>query len=178
MHISEEYKQSHGMTPEKIADTMLDFYARVDSACEGIVKTLAQQGHTLKCMAGCCQCCINDLSITKAEAAVIEKLFPAFRSLNPHPSGACPFLDDHGLCRIYAARPYICRTHGLPMRWLDETSQTEERDICFLNDDIDILSLEPTSCWTSQTAEIQLSILNIATFGDAERIPMRSFWEI
>ena len=178
MQLSKEYKRSHGLTPEQIADTMIDFYARVDAACDGVIKALAQNGHTLNCKAGCCKCCIDGLSVTMAEAAVIAKLFPDFRKLQPHAPGACPFLDDNGLCRIYAARPYICRTHGLPMRWLDESQQAEERDICAENEHIDIIALDNTLCWTSNTAEIQLSVMNIATFGDADRIPMRSFWEI
>ena len=176
MKLSEEYKQTHGLTPDKVAETMIGFYERVDAACSNLLQALANQGHTLNCKAGCSQCCIDDLSITKAELAVIEKLFPNFRDLQPHRPGACPFLDEQGLCRIYAARPYICRTHGLPMRRLDDDEQTETRDICFVNAHIDVLSLPATLCWTSQTAEIQLSIINIATFGDADRIPMRNFW--
>ncbi len=31
--------------------------------------------------------------------------------------GVCPALDDGGRCAVYASRPVICRTHGLPIRF-------------------------------------------------------------
>ena len=128
--------------------------------------------------------------MTQAEAAVIHKLFPNIGNEKPHEPGACPFLDEHGLCRIYIARPYICRTHGLPMRWLQETETSddtdssgieddtvEQRDICEHNDAcIDLLSISPDLCWNSDVAEMQLAIMNIYTYNTQTRIPMRSFF--
>jgi Fe-S-cluster containining protein len=55
---------------------------------------------------------------------------------DPHPEGACAFLDEAGACRIYEHRPYVCRTQGLPLRWIEERSDgnpVELRDICPLN---------------------------------------------
>jgi Fe-S-cluster containining protein len=37
------------------------------------------------------------------------------------PSATCGFLDGD-LCRIYPFRPIICRTHGLPIVFLDDAS--------------------------------------------------------
>ena len=34
------------------------------------------------------------------------------------PEGACAFLDGEGGCRVYPDRPYVCRTQGLPLRWI------------------------------------------------------------
>ena len=39
----------------------------------------------------------------------------------------CPLLDDAGRCRVYAARPLSCRSHGLPVQF------EGRRDVCELN---------------------------------------------
>lgn len=182
MNLSEEYKKSHGLTPETIADTVIQFYQKVDEASDRLLQNLRKNNINLNCKKGCCHCCQDNLTMTQAEAAVIHKLFPNIGTESPYPVGKCPFLNDDGLCRIYPARPYICRTHGLPMKWIEdtddaETSPLEQRDICELNDDcLDILQLPSDLCWNSETAETQLAIMNICTFNDQKRIPMRAFF--
>ncbi|MBO4351122.1 MAG: YkgJ family cysteine cluster protein [Proteobacteria bacterium] len=196
MNVSQKYKEEHGFTPEKIADTMLALYARIDARSAEIEAKLAEKGIKLHCHAGCHHCCLDLLTVTQSEAAVIRKLFPNIGKEKPHAAGACAFLDDNGLCRIYAARPYICRTHGLPMRtvasyWeavemgvIEESpdADTEEsfelRDICeFSEDAVDVENLEDACCWTSDVAESQLGMIELCTFGEEKRIPMRSFFE-
>jgi Fe-S-cluster containining protein len=51
------------------------------------------------------------------EAATTAKAPTAARAPRP-PAGAgrCAFLDDEGACSIYAARPVLCRTHGLALK--------------------------------------------------------------
>ena len=44
----------------------------------------------------------------------------------PHPPGACAMLDADGACRVYAARPYVCRTQGLPLRWAERRGMETE----------------------------------------------------
>ena len=176
MELSEEYKKSHGLTPELVADTLIAFYQKVDQECLRIQDKLKESNICLNCKPGCCHCCQDDLTMTPAEAAVIKKLFPQMVHEKPHAKGACPFLDDRGLCRIYAARPYICRTHGLPLRWTSEQDD-EQRDICEINESCaDILNLPLDSCWNSDTAEMQLSLINLCTFGDYDRIRMRDLF--
>jgi hypothetical protein len=41
----------------------------------------------------------------------------------------CVLLDDEGRCRVYEARPLICRSHGLPIR----VGSPPRRDVCSLN---------------------------------------------
>jgi len=38
------------------------------------------------------------------------------------PTGACAALDANGRCSIYAARPLVCRSHGVPVRY-EETGK-------------------------------------------------------
>jgi hypothetical protein len=41
----------------------------------------------------------------------------------------CPLLSDAGQCRVYDARPMICRSHGLPI----QVGEPPQRDVCPLN---------------------------------------------
>ena len=192
MPVSREYCEAHGLTAEKIADTMIDWYRRVDAMCDAVVARLREAGLALQCRAGCCGCCRDDLSVTKAEAAVIRRMFPDIGCEKPHDVGKCPFLDDDGLCRIYAARPYICRTHGLPMRCVlsaeeaaelgydaaDDAEGVELRDICEVNaEDLDVMELGEEMMLTQGIAEAQLAMMNECAFGDDERISMRDFFK-
>lgn len=76
--------------------------------------------------------------IARAEQVITETAHPDIRAMAPQAKEAwfeavravpCPALDSTGLCSIYASRPMICRTFGLPIR-------ERERyigDICDLN---------------------------------------------
>ena len=70
----------------------------------------------------------------------------------PHGPGAPQFLAEDGSCRIYAHRPYVCRTQGLPLRWIDEDPDgqvVEMHDICPLNEPGPAIETLPTEeCWT------------------------------
>ena len=78
--------------------------------------------HTV-CRKGCCQCCM-DLSVWPVEFYSILDEMKAAGAAKPvlNADKACGFLDGEGGCVIYAYRPIICRTHGLPLvYWHDET---------------------------------------------------------
>lgn len=115
----------------------------------------------LQCRRGCAACCIDDLSVSQIEAERIRSAHPKLLAeAAPHPEGACAFLSEDGACRIYADRPYVCRTQGLPLRWLDEDADGEiheQRDICELNlagPSID--GLEDEACWLLGPSELAL----------------------
>lgn len=64
----------------------------------------------------CCQFRLTGLTpyLTKGEAMLAARAFRATgrTSLVDPPDGACPLLSpDTGLCRVYADRPFGCRTH-------------------------------------------------------------------
>ena len=88
------------------------------------------------------------------------------RDGTPHPPGACAFLGDAGECRIYADRPYVCRSQGLPLRWIEEEEQVERRDICPLNAEGEPLeSLPAADCFTLGPFEARLRRLQDAQDG-------------
>ena len=75
--------------------------------------------------------------MTQVEAAlIVDRHAARLANEEPGPRGGCAFLDAEGACRVYAERPLICRTQGLPLRAFfesDEGEIEEQRDICPLN---------------------------------------------
>ncbi|QIA08317.1 YkgJ family cysteine cluster protein [Draconibacterium halophilum] len=88
----------------------------------------------MKCKAGCDLCCM-DYSIFPVEFYSIVKALqkrknkPNINTKNDESS--CIFLNDHK-CEIYAERPIICRTHGLPLLYMNEDNGWE-LSACELN---------------------------------------------
>jgi Fe-S-cluster containining protein len=60
--------------------------------------------------------------VEELKAAQIRPVFDA--------SASCGFLKD-GLCQIYASRPIICRTHGLPLVYLDDEQDEPAYGVMF-----------------------------------------------
>ncbi len=115
-------------------ERMTLFYQKVNAFTQHLSKIHSDR---LQCKIGCSGCCIDDLEVFGIEAAYISKHFPEILTSKPHDTGKCAFLDSNGACRIYDARPLICRSHGLPIRFVetDENNQTTEFiDICELNE--------------------------------------------
>lgn len=109
---------------------------RVDALCRGISDALGEQ---ITCAAGCSSCCTS-ITVFPVEAAAmkaeLEKL-PTFqaeeiiRLVSKNADGErCPLLH-HDHCLLYAARPVICRTHGLPIIYTVDGEQSS--DCCPLN---------------------------------------------
>jgi Fe-S-cluster containining protein len=81
-----------------------------------------RHGTDMQCSSGCSDCCHVRLTITGIEAAAIRSSVatwpsPARRQLTPTgPANHCAALDAAGRCKIYEARPLVCRSHGVPIR--------------------------------------------------------------
>ena len=143
----------------------------------------------LVCRRGCCECCSDGLTVLEIEAAWIL----AHRDRwdrpagGPHPPGKCAFLAPDGACRIYRWRPYICRTQGLPLRWLgdDAADPGEGRSICPLNErefaaaGISLADLKADSMWTLGGSEGRLASLQAEASGSFRlvRLPLRGLWD-
>lgn len=94
--------------------------ARVDELCREIGEGW---GTHIVCHQGCDSCC-RHLQLFPVEAAALaaalhtlppaEVLELQTRARQAPLDAPCPLLDT-GSCRLYAARPLICRTHGLPL---------------------------------------------------------------
>jgi len=110
--------------------------ARVDSLCREIRAVLSGR---ITCSEGCSSCC-TAITLFPVEAAALNAALEALPdarqvAIRLHVAEhagreRCPLLENHR-CLLYAARPIICRTHGLPIIY----SEGSERkvDCCPLN---------------------------------------------
>ncbi|MBX3232763.1 MAG: YkgJ family cysteine cluster protein [Labilithrix sp.] len=132
----------------------------------------------LTCGEGCSDCCTDGLTVFALEAANIARHHAELlASEEPHPEGACAFLDRAGRCRVYAHRPYVCRTQGLPLRWIEEDEDSgevyEARDICPKNAAGPPLEeLAADDCWSIGPFEERLARAQ----ANGERVALRSLF--
>lgn len=148
-----------------------------------------------QCRVGCNDCCVDDLAVSQAEAArILDEHGALLAATAPGPRGACAMLDERGACRVYGSRPYVCRTQGLPLRWIDEEAGVERRDVCPKNDPPPsaaapaLEDLPADHCWTLGLAEQALAAIASIRDGSAEgdgdleraeaRIPLRALFDV
>ena len=134
----------------------------------------------LACRRGCSACCADDLTIFDVEAEAIRRHHAdLLANGTPHPVGACAFLDSDGACRVYAHRPYVCRTQGLPLRWIEEEDDgpVELRDICPLNEaGAPLEDVAAEDCWTLGPIEEKLARLDLAAGTPSVRVSLRAMF--
>jgi len=105
---------------ENLLENYYQMIARVDALCRGIQDALSTR---ITCSKGCSGCCtaitlfpVEAAALNAALEALPDEQRTAIRQHVAENSGGerCPLLKDH-CCLLYAARPIICRTHGLPI---------------------------------------------------------------
>ncbi len=156
---------------------LADFYDRVDS---DVAELERRNAGRLRCKLGCVSCCRDDITVFTVEADEIRAANTGrLRGQAPHPPGACAFLGGDGRCRIYERRPYVCRTQGLPLRWLDHDARVERRDICPVNEDGPALeTLPPEHCLELGPREDALrEIEGERGDGSLERVSLRALFD-
>lgn len=163
---------------DKALTVLAHVHGQVDARAAVLAKHHAAR---LQCRKGCSGCCVDELTVFEVEAERIRRAYPELLEKGtPHPTGACAFLDEEGGCRIYEARPYVCRTQGLPLRWIEEKNDraAELRDICPLNEPGPSLeSLQPGECFTLGTVEEALATLQTAIDGgEGRRVRLRDLF--
>ncbi|MBW2419852.1 MAG: YkgJ family cysteine cluster protein [Deltaproteobacteria bacterium] len=152
---------------------------------EGVARLEERHAGRLQCGRGCSSCCVDEITVFAVEAERIRRSYgDLLAEGSPHAPGACAFLDAAGSCRVYAARPYVCRSQGLPLRWLEEMGEeegaeiVERRDICPLN----IESLPPSvlreeDCWQIGPIELRLGeIEERFSHGRLRRLGLRTLF--
>ncbi len=154
------------------------FYLALDKVTRQLEKVHSDRLH---CQKGCHACCTDHLEVFGIEAAYIQAECNTFlTSQLPHPKGKCAFLDAAGACRIYNHRPFVCRTHGLPLRWIEDdlSVDVEYRDICELNEEGPALeTLEKKEVlFTTEWEEYLVKLQFLADKGKGERIQLRELF--
>ncbi len=169
--------------PRRFAPRYLEALAALHAETDLRAGALADKhADFLICRRGCSDCCQDGLTVLEIEAAWIlahrgrwdEPDAPA------HAAGRCAFLTPEGACRIYPWRPYVCRTQGLPLRWLDESGRQEAgRSICPLNEDeltragLALAGLPPGDLWTLGEVEGRLASLQAEASGEFTQVRIR-----
>jgi hypothetical protein len=160
-------------------DWLDQLYRRIDRR---VAELTERHGDRLNCRSGCRSCCEDGLTVFEVEAEGIRRhCAELLQSEEPGLKGACAFLDHQGQCRIYRYRPYVCRTQGLPLRWLEEGlgGQLKElRDICPLNEEGDPVETLPAGdCWTIGPIEAELAQRqDVLVEGKPRRVELRSLF--
>jgi len=102
--------------------------AKIDSLCTEITKHCAD---SISCRKGCDACCrhfsifwVEAVSLANYVVNLPQKQAASLRRRAQYltDQDVCPLLED-GECTLYATRPIICRTHGLPILTRAETTQ-------------------------------------------------------
>jgi uncharacterized protein len=158
-----------------LLDNYNQLVSRVDALCQGIAADLGGQ---ITCSAGCSSCCIP-ITVFPVEAAAMRKeldTLPRQQAdeirrlvIEQSDTAHCPLLHHH-ICLLYAARPIICRTHGLPIIYTEHGQQ--QSDCCPRNltgaetvsgssvvnlDTLNTLLVAVNSIYLSQSGSSQLS---------------------
>ena len=168
------------MKQDDSTTALQQLHERIDVRAGELALRHAQR---LRCERGCDSCCVDELTVFSVEAERIRIHHKALlRYGTPHPPGACAFLGDAGECRIYADRPYVCRTQGLPLRWFEEKDSgeiCENRDICPLNAEATALDeLPEEACWLIGPVELELGNLQAEIRNShKDRIALRALFD-
>jgi Fe-S-cluster containining protein len=109
---------------------------KVDQHAQRVETTFAAH---FACRRGCDGCCQTERSVSAVELAGVreglDQLDEPTRARLGASTSHCSMLVD-GACAVYAHRPLICRSHGLPL------VMDEQLDVCPLNfEQLDIAEL-------------------------------------
>lgn len=139
-----------------------DFFGRVAARYPG----------ELVCGPGCSDCCRRELTVTAVEASSVAR---AVRAMPPgaraelsrraREGAPCAALADDGRCAVYDARPIVCRSHGVPLRF-EEPAPSGKRalpvlDACFKNFTTrDLAALDPACVLDQRTLSVLLGAID------------------
>lgn len=117
-------------------DNLGNYRALLAKVDELVAVITTKYDEHLACHAGCDSCC-RHLSLSLVEGAALAVALHELprnqmnhvreRAGNTAVDDPCPLLEN-GLCVLYAARPVICRTHGLPILIID--GEAKRVDFC------------------------------------------------
>jgi uncharacterized protein len=115
----------------------------------------------LYCRPGCSDCCV-EIAVLPLEAAILRDalLQKKGQALEQFSRKGCVFLDQNSYCRLYAYRPILCRTQGIPLAYVDPASETIEVSACPLNFGEGV-HFEPDDLFFMDAVNDRLARLNI-----------------
>lgn len=130
---------SAGSSSSSSDDVFAEYDALVGKVDAAVASIVGRAQDALACAAGCASCCVDGLSVVAVEAAALARYADDHDvDVDAGRAGHCVFLRQDGRCAVYAARPLLCRTHGLPLRGATDESSPGLRvlndvSVCALN---------------------------------------------
>lgn len=98
-------------------------YDQLLAKADAFFSAVEGRGADLRCGEGCSACCHAELSVSRVEADSIRNALRASEQREElraraasDTQGECVMLIN-GRCAVYAARPLVCRTQGLPLAY-------------------------------------------------------------
>lgn len=157
-------------------------YEEIVSMADKVVERLEKlHNQHMECRLGCSFCCM-DYSIFPVEFyAILSKVKETEIRFNPSVSpDECVFLVNNS-CMIYASRPVICRTHGLPLLYTNEEGEWE-MSACELNftsfeDDFHTKNTFPQDRFNSDLFMINKEFVSrneYSRYSEFDLLPLRS----
>jgi len=150
-----------------IMNSALEKYRQLRQQTDARVAALNElHEEYLTCRAGCYECCV-DLSVFPVEYyAILEDLRRnGLTKLTFDEHQECGFLRE-GLCALYPYRPLICRTHGLPIAFLDgDFAEEISVSFCpknFADEDPQWLEFGPENTLDLEALNAELFSINLA----------------
>ena len=167
----------------------IETYYELRNKIDSLAARLEEMHHNhLSCKMGCDLCCM-DYSIFPIEFYSIKKALKnkniQLNIADKTDNSSCVFLKDHK-CTIYNERPIICRTHGLPLLYMNEESEWELSacELNFTNFDMGEFTNENTFPQDKFNSELFLlnkkfiSKFTEKEYGEFDLIPIRELAEI
>jgi len=166
-----EESQPRYARPVSTPPEYLALRAKLDSFAASVS---VRRADGMRCGPGCDACCRVQLSLCDLEADVLreglKQLEPEVKlqlAAEPEDPARCALLDPGGRCRAYDARPLVCRSQGLPLRYPPDVvpasavrARAEGGEItwCPLNFEAD--PPEPDDVLDAERVDLILAMLN------------------
>ena len=119
-------------------DPLAEYRAAVTRIDDAVARASAAAGDALACARGCHACCVDGLTVLPVEAEALAAHLEDNPLLGRLQGEGCAFLDPEGAGPTYAARPVLCRTHGLALRMhgAADGNALRKRALRVLSDDV------------------------------------------
>lgn len=150
-----------------------DKYRELRSEVDKLSDKLSNQHKSnLNCKKGCDSCCMEFSVLPVEFFTIVDEMKNRELSINHQANDEqCMFLVGHE-CQIYPSRPFICRTHGLPLLYMNDEGTAWELSFCELNfTDFELADFEDTNTFPQDKFNSQMYLLNKAFLEENKELP-------
>jgi len=147
----------------EIFEKFLKLRGKIDSRIEQLEK---EHRTDMQCKEGCDSCCIKFRILPIEFEYIKSKLGNRIFQKPKRFTKKCVFLKN-SICQIYEHRPIICRSHGVPMLYMNKAGTDWELGHCKLNfKNIDKSTLNIDNTFAQDRFNSDLYLLNKEYIGN------------